>query len=208
MQKIEPLQHGQYYHIYNCGINGTPLFRENTNYEYFLRLYEKYIEPIADTYAWCLMGNHFHLLVRIKEVEDIIEVISPDRVQNPVRANNFDNKPPHLYFSHLFNAYSQAFNKMYNRHGSLFERPFKRKHIDNEAYLKHVVLYIHNNPVHHGFCNYPLEYAWSSFLLEPSDEMATRNRNEVIEWFGGKSEFDAAHFQNNEEDNVKKYLED
>jgi len=61
--KIEPIEHGKYYHIYNRGINGTKLFNENENYRYFLRLYEKYIEPITETYAWCLMGNHFHLLV-------------------------------------------------------------------------------------------------------------------------------------------------
>ena len=71
MQKFEPLLHGQYYHIYNCGINGDALFREKTNYEYFLRLYEKYIGPVTDTFAGCLMGNHFHLLVRIKEEKEI-----------------------------------------------------------------------------------------------------------------------------------------
>ena len=69
MQIIEP---GRYYHIYNRGINSCNLFEENTNYEHFLRLYEKYIHPIADTYAWCLMKNHFHFLVRIKEEREIV----------------------------------------------------------------------------------------------------------------------------------------
>ncbi len=62
------LEPGCYYHIYNRGINGCELFREPTNYEYFLGLYEKHISPVAETFAWCLMGNHFHLLVKIKEV--------------------------------------------------------------------------------------------------------------------------------------------
>ena len=60
MQKLE---FGKYYHIYNRGINSCDLFVENENYEHFLRLYEKYINPIVDTYAWVLMKNHFHLLV-------------------------------------------------------------------------------------------------------------------------------------------------
>jgi len=206
MQQIQPLLHGQYYHIYNCGINGERLFREKTNYEHFLRLYEKYIDPIANTYAWCLMGNHFHLLVRIKEVDEINKflnsIITPDRVQNPVRGNNATK--PHLYFSHLFNSYSQAYNKMYERHGSLFERPFKRKQIDNENYLRQVVLYIHNNPVHHGFCNHPIEYAWSSFQTGTTNEVANKNRNEVLQWFGGKAVFDASHihFNNLNEINI------
>jgi putative transposase len=212
MQTTTPLLYGQYYHIYNCGINGENLFREHTNYEYFLHLYEKYIGPIAETYAWCLMGNHFHLLVRIKEMDEMevnIENQTPDRVLNPVRGNKINNvKPPHLYFSHLFNAYSQAFNKMYERHGSLFERSFKRKHIDNEVYLKKVVLYIHNNPVHHGFCNNPVEYAWSSFLVDTTDITAVTNREEVIDWFGGKTEFELAHNHNKTLDDIKKYLDD
>ena len=70
-QKTEPLEHETYYHIYNRGINGETLFREPDNYRHFLRLYDKYIEPVADTFAWCLMPNHFHLLVQIKGEEEI-----------------------------------------------------------------------------------------------------------------------------------------
>jgi len=67
MQQIEPLTYGNFFHIYNCGVNGCNLFTELTNYEYFLELYDKHISPVADTYAWVLMKNHFHLLVKIKE---------------------------------------------------------------------------------------------------------------------------------------------
>lgn len=65
------LQHGKYYHIYNRGNNREDLFKVSDNYQHFLKLYEKYISPIADTYAWVLMKNHFHLLVRIKDEEEI-----------------------------------------------------------------------------------------------------------------------------------------
>jgi REP element-mobilizing transposase RayT len=64
------LQHGQYYHVYNRGNNRENVFVEERNYRYFLKLYANYIEPIADTYAYCLLRNHFHLLVRIKTVEE------------------------------------------------------------------------------------------------------------------------------------------
>jgi len=47
------------------------LFRSNDNYSYFMGLYFKYVDLIADTYAWCLMKNHFHFLVRIKEEEEM-----------------------------------------------------------------------------------------------------------------------------------------
>ncbi|GMQ79471.1 MAG: hypothetical protein BMS9Abin02_2068 [Anaerolineae bacterium] len=73
MPMLEPLQYGQYYHIYNRGNNREILFREQRNYPYFLKLYVKYIEPVAETYAYCLMSNHFHLMVRIKTVEEQAE---------------------------------------------------------------------------------------------------------------------------------------
>jgi len=66
------LQSGVYYHIYNRGNNRENLFLEEKNYPYFLFLYEKHIEPVADTYAYCLMRNHFHLLVRIKETSQVL----------------------------------------------------------------------------------------------------------------------------------------
>jgi len=64
--KIQPLEPGMFYHVYNRGNNGTDLFYDTDCYYHFLRLYEKYMNPVADTYAWCLLGNHFHLLVYIK----------------------------------------------------------------------------------------------------------------------------------------------
>jgi putative transposase len=67
MEITEKLEAGEFYHIYNHGVGERDLFREPDNYDYFLGLYDKYISPVADTYAWVLMPNHFHLLVRIKE---------------------------------------------------------------------------------------------------------------------------------------------
>ena len=159
--KTIPLDYGKFYHIYNRGINGCNLFRENENYEYFLHLYDKKISPVADTFAWALLPNHFHFLVRIKKKEEIpefVEVRNPEGARSPVRVGT-----PAQQFSNLFNSYAQAINKRYHRHGGLFERPIKRKRIDNLVWLKRTILYIHNNPVHQGFCEHPLQYPWTSY---------------------------------------------
>jgi hypothetical protein len=66
VSKPVPLQHGRYYHIYNRGNNRENLFIEERNYHHFLRLYARYVAPVADTYAYCLLRKHFHLLVRVK----------------------------------------------------------------------------------------------------------------------------------------------
>ena len=198
MQLIESLDYGKFYHIYNCGINGCNFFRENRNYEYFLNLYDKHVSPVADTYAWVLMPNHFHLLVRIKNV---VEQISPDRVLNPVRA-----LVPSKQFSNLFNSYAQAFNKMYARHGNLFERPFKRKLIDDIGYFKHLVVYIHNNPVHHKFTEQAMDYPWSSYLTCVSIKPTHLQRDAVIGWFDHKADFITAHKGQNDDFDINEWL--
>ncbi|WP_395051955.1 transposase [Flavobacterium sp.] len=175
---IQPLENGNYYHIYNRGINSTTLFKENKNYQHFLNLYDIHIEPIAETYAWCLMKNHFHFLVRIK---DLNEIESEKKIL------------PSQSFSNLFNAYTKAFNKSYTRHGSLFERPFKRKLIDNESYFQNLIAYIHNNPVHHKICDHPIEYPWSSYTTCLSDKPTKLKRNEVIEMFNDIDNFKYVH---------------
>ncbi|MCZ4694463.1 hypothetical protein DWB61_05360 [Ancylomarina euxinus] len=192
MQAIYPLETGRYYHIYNRGINSCDLFTEEDNYNYFINLYEKYIDPIADTFAWVLMPNHFHLLVRLKDVNEI---------------DLSGLKPPHQYFSNLFNAYTKAYNKRNNRHGALFERPFKRKLIEDESYFKQLVLYIHNNPVHHGFCSHPIEYGWSSYLTCLSHKPTKLKRNETIDWFNDEANFKYMHNKAVETMQLEKWLE-
>ncbi len=65
MSKPIPLQYGQTYHVYNRGINRETIFVADHNYRHFLRLYAHHVAPIADTYAYCLLPNHFHFLVHI-----------------------------------------------------------------------------------------------------------------------------------------------
>ena len=71
----EALVYGNYYHIYNRGNNGIDIFFERDNYDYFLKLYHQYIHPIAEKYAWCLMKNHFHILVYIRAEKDVFESV-------------------------------------------------------------------------------------------------------------------------------------
>lgn len=181
---IQALERGNYYHIYNRGINSCTLFKEKDNYEHFLKLFETHIEPIAETFAWCLMKNHFHFLVRIKEIAEI----NSDKIILPSQS-----------FSNLFNAYTKAFNKKYNRHGALFERPFQRKKIYFDTYFQNVIVYIHNNPVHHSVCHDPIEYPWSSYTSCLSEKPTKLKRNEVVSIFNDVANFKCIHQRNTSE---------
>lgn len=185
MQEIVPLEEGCVYHIYNRGINGENIFREERNYHHFLSLYAKYVFPVADTFAYCLLKNHFHFLVRIKDVHEF----NPDRVQNPVRVKNYVSRK----FSHMFNSYAQSINSAFNRTGGLFETPFKRKKVTAEAYFTAMIGYIHLNPVKHRFVKSPEEYIWSSYHSFLSNRPTKLNREEVLSWFGGVKEFKDFH---------------
>jgi REP element-mobilizing transposase RayT len=216
LRNIEPLSYGSFYHIYNRGIDSCDLFHDNDNYEYFLGLYDQYISPVADTFAWVLMKNHFHVLVKIKGEEEIgfipvktasnkltrsgcktaerVETfVTPSMVTNPDGGLIPKKYKPSNQFSHLFNAYAQAINKRYNRTGSLFDHPFKRKLIDNKDYLRQVILYIHNNPVHHGFCGHPLEYPWTSYLTCITSKPTKLQRDKVIDIFVSDANFKQMH---------------
>jgi REP element-mobilizing transposase RayT len=80
---MEPLQPGFYYHIYNHANGSENLFLNEDNYNFFLKKYSSYIRPVADTFAYCLMPNHIHVLVRIKEInEKTSEVFKTSDVLN------------------------------------------------------------------------------------------------------------------------------
>ena len=191
MHKIEPLEYGNFYHVFNRGINSCNLFEEVTNYEHFIRLYERHITPVAETYSWVLMKNHFHFLVRIKDKTDFTS-----QAKNKNSEEQHFLKP-HQQFSNLFNAYSKAFNKRYHRHGSLFERPFKRKLILSKEYLKQLVVYIHNNPIRHGFVENIMDYPWSSYLSCFNEKPINNPPNSVIKWFKDETGFKNNHSPKN-----------
>jgi len=192
MSKTIILEPGKYYHIYNRGVNRTNLFYRSSNYYHFLRLYDKYISLVADTFAYCLLKNHFHLLVRIKEKE---EIVNPDWVLNPVRVT----LPPYRYFSHLFNAYCQAINKQERRTGPLFERPFHRLEVATEDYFRQLIIYIHTNPVKHRFTDDYKDYPWSSYGSILSLKKSKSSYDQVIGWFNDKAQFILNHEQGNDQ---------
>ena len=117
-----------YYHIYNRGNNKAILYRKKADYLRFLTYYKKYASQALDTYAFCLMPNHFHFLV-----------------YTPIRKNGNSLTPKFAskQLSNAFNGYAQKYNLIYNRTGSLFEKHFKRKVIDSTEYLRQLIIYIH-----------------------------------------------------------------
>lgn len=190
-----------YYHIYNHANGADNLFVETKNYYFFLDKIKLYLEPIAEIFAWCLMPNHFHFLIKIKE-EDKIELQFEE--SKKLIFNNLDENQKYTFlqqfisrqFAKLFSSYTQSFNKLYNRKGSLFIKNFKFKQVDSTAYYNTLIQYIHLNPIQHGFTSKIEEWEFTSYHSILSEKPTLLQRDEVLKWFGGKTEFTKFHLHN------------
>jgi REP element-mobilizing transposase RayT len=193
-----PLEDGKVYHLYNRGNNREDIFRDEGNYEHFLKLYARHVWPVAETYCYCLMRNHFHLLVRIRDVR-----ANPSGGATSEQLSSAPNAPPDGFqfrartpsqaFGNCFNAYARALNKSKLRTGALFERPFKRIEVDNEPYFMNLITYIHQNPQKHRFVDDFRDWKWSSYHALIAEKPTRLQRDEVMTWFGGPTKFIQAH---------------
>ena len=169
------------YHIYTRGKNGETIFRSKENYHYFLGLYRKYMLPYTDTFAYCLLPNHVHFLIRIKD-EDSLKSHNADKLISVQQQ-----------LAHLLNAYTKAFNIWHNRKDGLFQYRFRRKHVTSEAYFSRLVFYIHFNPQHHNLLSDFTDWPYSSYHSLLSKSRTGLNRDEVLDWFGGTANYSAFH---------------
>ena len=171
---------------------------------FYLDKYQQYILPIAETYAYCLLPNHFHLVVRIRRREVLEEVFRNfkstnfSKVPNLEKVEVTDNMIEYYIskqFANLFSCYTQSFNKVNKRRGSLFLKNFRREPIENKAYFLNAVIYTHRNPVHHAFCDRYTDWSYTSFC-----EIKERNSHmieveKLLRMFGGRDSFIDLHEQ-------------
>ncbi|MBU1009890.1 MAG: hypothetical protein KKD74_07140 [Bacteroidetes bacterium] len=209
---MQPLQSDTSYHIFNHANGFEKLFLHEANYHYFLEKYILYINPIAETLSYCLMPNHFHIVVRIRERE-VLEAVMRGRLQGEEqlaaqtfsKVSNFGKglhegiSAPEIsrflsrQFSNLFSCYTQSFNKVYHRRGSLFIKNFKREIIGNTDYLQNAIVYVHRNPVHHGFCEAFETWPYSSYNDILLKKNGITNHQHCIDLFGGLGHWQQAH---------------
>lgn len=128
-----------YYHVYARGNSRHRIFLDEQDYIAFLKLLERYLSPEeaknpfgvsypnfynrVDLLAYCIMPNHFHLLVYQRQPKDLTALMQS-----------------------IMTSYSRYFNARYKRSGPLFESRFRASLITDDAYLEHITRYIHLNP--------------------------------------------------------------
>jgi REP element-mobilizing transposase RayT len=147
--RAEPIYPNEYYHIYNRGVAKQPIFFRPHHWPYFIQKMKKYFQPEkADIIAYCLMPNHYHLIVFTRTDNFGKDVMMPMMI-----------------------SYSKAVNNDMHRIGPLFQDSFKAKRIETTEQLVHLSRYIHLNPVKAGLVPKPEMWKYSSY----QDYIGSRN---------------------------------
>jgi REP element-mobilizing transposase RayT len=183
--KPDPLHFDTLYHIYNRGINRGNIFFEDRNYDYFLTQFFKHAAGYFDTFAYCLLPNHFHFLLRVRSEAEILACGA--------------SCSPSQKFGNFLNGYAKAINKTYDRSGSLFQQRFPRKPVLSDSYLSRLVTYIHHNPQRHGLINDFRDWPYSSYWELANPAGGPLAYDDVMSWYGdgdaaaGPAPFISAH---------------
>lgn len=182
--RVDFLESGYFYHIYNRGINSCVIFKDDNDKYFFLKRLKEYLLDYVDFYAYCLMSNHYHLILRIKNNITLTPL-------KPKMGLHSQQSIVSKQVAKLMSSYTQAFNKKYNRHGALLEKPFKRKRIVSEEYLRQVIVYVHRNSL--DIHNKMEDYQFSSYKNILSTAITNIKRKEVISLFENIENFIFCH---------------
>jgi putative transposase len=203
---LADFEEGCIYHIYNRTNNNEKLFLSDDNRVFFLKRYKELLSPFTDTYCWCLLPNHFHLLIKVKSEDTIITYLQSkpkaeltitekkflaQKVANFSKVGNPDQQSVitlsqllEQTFKRFFQSYALAFNKQHSRQGNLFYKPFKRVLIEKDTQFTMAIIYIHANAAKHKLVKDFTTYAWSSWHSIISNQPTLLLRDELLDWFG------------------------
>ena len=183
------LQPELYYHIYNHAVGRDNLFEREDDYIYFLKKLKEHVLPVSDILSYCLLPNHFHLVVRIKDYKTVESFLKLKTGADKFEHKRKDN-PDYLSeqiskaYSNFFNTYAKHYNFVKSRGGTLFKRNFRRSKVEDMIYLRRLICYVHQNPVAAGFSQRMERWKYSSYLATISSQPTMILRDEVIAFFG------------------------
>lgn len=191
----QPLLADCIYHVFTRAIGNEKLYLSEGNYFYFLQKLKQHIAGVAQVYAYSLLPNHFHLLVKIRPATEIIEHYIEVKKKPYIEAESNLSEFIMERFGNLLNAYTKALNKMYKRKGNLFIDTMKRNKAENDDMITAFLFYIHKNAVHHGLVEKIGQWKFESYQSILSNGQTSLLRDEVINWFGDLQAFIKFHEQ-------------
>lgn len=177
------------YHVYNRSVDKKPMFTSDENYAFFIRQFDKYLSNYIKIYAYCLLGNHFHFMIKINDLTDLTTFEKLTNLSKPKSTHDIVSHQ----FRKFFQSYSMAFNKQQNRIGTLFQTPFKRVRIEKDSYLQELACYINTNAQKHKLVENFREWKWSSYHNIISNKNTKLLKDELIAYFDNVDNFIFCH---------------
>lgn len=193
MSHFQPLQPEGIYHIFNHANGSEKLFRNEENYRYFLKKMEEHLLPVFDIYTYSLLPNHFHIVVRAGVEARITVEFERKKGRRPENEGELSRFLMERV-SNWLNSYAKAYNKYYNRMGSLFMST-KRSVVKIESDFTNFIVYVHRNAVHHGLAQQIGTWEFDAYPIILSSEPTYLLRDELFEWFGSREVFVKVHEQ-------------
>lgn len=171
--------YGNFYHVFNRASGNQLLFKDEKNYEYFLSKFDVYLGNYVILHAWCLIPNHFHLLIEIKEAHLL-----------PEHEDIHDNITKR--FKNFFLCYSLSYKIMFDQKANVFSQKYKHIQLYTDSNIRYVTLYIHRNPKHHNIADWQ-DYEWSSYPTIVNLNAKNKESSFLIQLFDNLEEFKQAH---------------
>ncbi|MEL6945697.1 MAG: hypothetical protein AAFO82_23830, partial [Bacteroidota bacterium] len=157
--------------------------------EFFLERINLYLLPYYKIYAYCLMPNHFHLLAKVEAFNiDLQQSLKKENTKAAERfleeGSTYINRFLEDQMRRLFSSHALKAKTKYNTRGALFQEKFKRIKILNDTSILNKIVYIHHNPIHHGFTAVYEDWRYSSFNAYLSQKKTKIARKYVFNWLG------------------------
>ena len=174
------LKPNAFYHIYLSGEYPQTLFPSDRDYQRFLQLYVAHITPVADTYAYCLLPNHFHFFVRVRTLREQVRAWLTAKKAG----NEFQPAYPDNALSRLFANFTEQ------------DQPtLTIVEVSQRQQFAPLIRYIHQNPALHGYCDNFREWHWSSYKALLTNQPTRIPVQIVMRWFHSAEWFEELHWE-------------
>jgi len=196
---------GECYHIYNQCVSHVNYFEQTNNSQHFLDKFQEYFINCFNIYAYCLMPNHFHMIVNVKKEDEVLESLKNKSDSKAIESFKKGEIPLDEYILDQLKRFISSITMSYKRNndhrGPLFVERTKHVLLDGESKLMEKVCYVHHNPIHHSFSTNYRDWDFSSFSDYLTEGTLDSDKEHFLEYIGdgdiilGRNIFEKMHIE-------------
>jgi putative transposase len=197
-----PFEFQKHYHILFRSIDGIPLFKTEKEHLFFLEKWKRFTDPVFETWAYSLLDNHTHFIIKVKQQEEVIQMLSDLKEDAKTKViREFLEKKEDSQIGPIIErqvnsfmvSYANTYNNIIERKGGLFQQPFRRSLIATETHLQQAIVYVHANAQKHRLVKDFKTHRFNSYhaILERNESIV--NSTAVLNFFDGIDKFISIH---------------